>query len=178
MNQGYNLYNFEASFKKFLLAGNVKPVTVKNYLSDLRHFMGWLIFKLKTKNQKLKIDEDPVEFLAFITPELIENYKNYLIENKIPLKTTNRRLSTLRKFFSFCINQGWLKENPAKKISNVRLFDWPIFKKNQLSANQEKITNPNAKKILNQFHQDLLKENLDEKTIKNYLNDVKEFLSV
>jgi hypothetical protein len=27
-------------------------------------------------------------------------------------------LSTLRKFCTFCISQGWLKTNPAKEISN------------------------------------------------------------
>ena len=46
MDKQYNFYNFEASFKKFLLAENVSPITLKNYLSDLRHFLGWTILKL------------------------------------------------------------------------------------------------------------------------------------
>jgi site-specific recombinase XerD len=167
MSHGYNLYNFEASFKNYLLAGNVKPITIKNYLSDLRHFFGWLIFKLKVKNQELnpalregreKIENNPINFLNLITPEIIDDYKTYLYENKIPLKTINRRLSTLRKFFSFCINQGWLKENPARKISNI--------KKNKIEE------------ILNQYKQNLVKENFDTKTINSYLEDIREFLSI
>ncbi|MGB9882963.1 MAG: site-specific integrase, partial [Microgenomates group bacterium] len=116
----YNLYNLEPQFKNFLIAENISSLSLKNYLSDFRHFIGWLIFKLKVKNQKLKVDDDPLKLLAFVTSDLINEYKNYLAENKIPLKTINRRLSTIRKFFSFCISQGWLKENPAKKISNIK----------------------------------------------------------
>jgi site-specific recombinase XerD len=162
MTHGYNLYNFEALFKNYLLAGNATRITIKNYLSDLRHFFGWLIFKLKVKNQKLKIEDNPINFLNFITPEIINDYKTYLYENKIPFKTINRRLSTLRKFFSFCIDQGWLKENPAKKIANI---------KNQISKSQ-------IEEILNQYKKNLAKENFDKKTINSYLEDIREFLSI
>jgi len=181
MSKRYNLYNFEASFHHWLLAGIEKtPVntnieekqcklrqkrltktSVKNYLSDLRHFLGWLIIKLKVKNPSLNIDDLTADkFVSQITLDLIEDYKGYLLENNIPIKTVNRRLSTLRKFFSFCISQGWLKENLAKKISNV--------KKDLLEKTD----------ILLQFKKDLEKEGLDKKTIKSYLEDIQEFLSV
>ena len=157
MDKQYNFYNFEASFKKFLLAENVSPITLKNYLSDLRHFLGWTILKIKAQNKKNFENLSPLEFLNQIDESLVEEYKNYLVVNAIPAKTINRRLSTLRKFFSFCISQGWLKENPAKKIQNLKL----------------KIDS-----IISSFALSLEKENLDQKTIKSYLEVVQEFLSL
>jgi len=157
MDKQYNFYNFEASFKKFLLAENVSPITLKNYLSDLRHFLGWTILKLKVQNKKNFENLSPLEFLNQIDESLVEEYKNYLVVNAIPAKTINRRLSTLRKFFSFCISQGWLKENPAKKIQNLKL----------------KIDS-----IISSFALSLEKENLDQKTIKSYLEVVQQFLSL
>ena len=157
MDKQYNFYNFEASFKKFLLAENVSPITLKNYLSDLRHFLGWTILKLKAQNKKNFENLSPLEFLNQIDESLVEEYKNYLVVNSIPAKTINRRLSTLRKFFSFCISQGWLKENPAKKIQNLKL----------------KIDS-----IISSFALSLEKENLDQKTIKSYLEVVQQFLSL
>jgi len=152
MEKGYNLYNLEPEFKNFLLAEKISPVSLKNYLSDFRHFAGWLILKLKVKNEKLKIED------GAINHALIEEYKSYLIENNLPHKTVNRRLSTIRKFCSFCISQGWMKENPAKKIANVR--------------------HPQGVNILQQFKEDLEKENIDPQTINSYLDDVREFLSL
>ena len=157
MDKRYNFYNFEASFKKFLLAENVSPITLKNYLSDLRHFLGWTILKIKAQNKKNFENLSPLEFLNQIDESLVEEYKNYLVVNSIPAKTINRRLSTLRKFFSFCISQGWLKENPAKKIQNLKL----------------KIDS-----IISSFALSLEKENLDQKTIKSYLEVVQQFLSL
>jgi len=157
MDKWYNFYNFEASFKKFLLAENVSPITLKSYLSDLRHFLGWTILKLKAQNKKNFENLSPLEFLNQIDESLVEEYKNYLVVNAIPAKTINRRLSTLRKFFSFCISQGWLKENPAKKIQNLKL---------------------NIDSIISSFALSLEKENLDQKTIKSYLEVVQEFLSL
>jgi len=156
MSDTYNLYNLEASFKEYLLAVNHKPVSVKNYLSDIRHFFGWLILYFKSNNVRV---ESETTITQFITPNVISEYKSYLTENNIPHKTINRRLSTVRKFCSFCISQGWIKENPAKKISNIK----------------DQRSNLN---ILDQFQSDLKKEKLNESVIKSYLEDVREFLGL
>lgn len=105
MEKGYNLYNLEPQFREFLIAENISPISLKNYLSDLRYFFGWM------SSKSLKIES--------IDKKLVEEYRKYLLDNNLPHKTVNRRLSTLRKFCSFCISQGWMKENPAKKIGNI-----------------------------------------------------------
>ncbi len=108
MSNTYNLYNLEAPFKEYLLALNYKSVSIKNYLSDIRHFFGWMTLYSKSK-----------QLISIIDNKSVTEYKSYLSENNIPYKTINRRLSTIRKFCSFCISQGWMKENPAKKVGNI-----------------------------------------------------------
>lgn len=125
----YNLYNLEAPFKLFLLAGNTKPVSIKNYLSDFRHFAGWLTSR-KAESNSSNFDIQIAD---------IEGYKAYLVDSSVPLKTINRRLSTIRKFCTFCISQGWLKENVAKKVTNITL-----------TAGESK----DLHCILTQFHED------------------------
>lgn len=169
MYNQYNFYNLKASFQKYLLAGN-KKVTVKNYLSDFRHFLGWLILKFNVQNQNLKPEENLSDFFNLINSDLINKYKIYLIENKIPLKTVNRRLSTLRKFCSFCITQGWMKENPGKQVQNLKL--------NPSLRGQNQNSTLKTRELLNQFEKDLIKEKNNQSTINSYLNDVQEFLSV
>jgi len=160
MDEGYNLYNLEPEFKKYLFAEKISPVSLKNYLSDFRHFSGWMTFKLKMQNAKLKIEENAINL------SLIQEYKFYLTENNLPRKTVNRRLSTLRKFCSFCIAQGWMKENPAKQIQNLKV-------KSQNYNSKVKIES-----ILDQFENDLKKERNNSQAITSYLDDVREFLSI
>src|SRR3989339_450138 len=118
MQEGYNLYNLEPQFKSFLTAGNVSPITIKNYLSDFRHFAGWLEHHNSTDFQKQPVSTNFNQF-QLISTRIISEYRSYLVKNNLPHKTINRRLSALRKFFSFCISQGLMKENPAKQISNI-----------------------------------------------------------
>jgi len=160
MNQQYNFYNLEASFKKFLLAENkiIKTISINNYLSDLRHFLGWLIFRLKNYNIELDLENlSNFNLLAEnITQSNLEQYKGYLVQNKIPHKTINRRLSTLRKFCTFCISQGWMKENPAKKIRNASDTNFSL---------------------LNEFKKALEQSELEKNEINETVENIQEFLN-
>lgn len=136
MQNQYNQYNLEAPFRTYLSAENISPISLKNYLSDLRHFLGWFqgeqrssSFSVHSSQNKAVVKEFNADsgvtqglqndVLAAITPNMIAEYKSYLSANGVPTKTVNRRLSALRKFFTFAISQGWTKENPAKKINNI-----------------------------------------------------------
>ena len=114
----HNLYNLEPSFKEYLLSVNISLTSLKNYLSDFRHFSGWIIGNsqnvISNSNSSASLTVE-----SLITANNISEYKSYLVSNNIPHKTINRRLSTVRKFCIFCISQGWMKNNPAKKINNV-----------------------------------------------------------
>lgn len=159
----YNLYNLQASFKKYILSGNAKlsPVSIRNYQSDLRHFLGWYVFYLKASPKYTRFlgdFESDSSLFSILDEKIVEEYKQYLRLNRIPFKTINRRLSTLRKFCSFCISQGWLRDNPAKKIANSG-------------------TVKEYKFFLNEFKGALEKDELIPLEIRGVVSDVEEFLS-
>jgi len=161
INNQYNLSNLEADFLLFLKSANIAEITLKNYLSDINHFFGWLEFYLKSKNLQFTIYNS--QFVTkWFTQEIIREYKNFLAANNIPRKTVNRRLSTLRKFGSFCVSQQWLKENPAKQIANVTEHG---------TANME------HEGVLREFETSLKNEGQTPVTIKNYLSDIRQFLN-
>lgn len=112
MDKQYNSYNFEASFKNYLLAENISSVTLKNYLSDIRHYLGFI------QQSQIKIGATNV-----LTIESVNGYFSYLSNLALPQSTVNRRLSTIRKFGSFCISQGWMSENPAKHMNNLKIAE-------------------------------------------------------
>jgi site-specific recombinase XerD len=146
-------------FKNYLIIKKTSPVTAKNYLVDVKHFLNWLSQKTGVKYQVVG-----KSIFSLFTEETINEYKNDLLSEKTPFSTLNRRLSALRKFGQFGKEQGWLKENPAAKISNV----------NQETANQkENLT----EQILQNFQHQLTKEKASGLTIKNYLSDLKHFLN-
>lgn len=161
MYKRYNLYNPEPYFKKYLLAGNVAPVTVKNYLSDFRHFWGWLIFKLRANTGVDLAQIGREKIISYLRVANLQEYRDYLVENNLPRKTINRRLSTLRKFCSFCILQGWMEKNPAKQISNVK----------KIKRLEKDVSLDQA---LNKFKEKLANEAGAEKT-SLIISDIKEF---
>ena len=113
----YNLYNLEPKFRNFLHAENISSVSLRNYLSDLRHFIGWLVTSNKyQKNTNL------AENISSLNPDIIEEYKDRHIKSGLPHKTINRRLSALRKFFLFCQKEGLITSNPAKAVNNISLL--------------------------------------------------------
>jgi len=146
--QGYNLDNYRQEFKQYLIAEKKSSNTIRNYLSDLRHFFGWL-----------SVDYGDLR-LNQVGSEIIEAYRQSLIEDETPTKTINRRLSTLRLFFKFCISQNWIKKNPAKKITN---FDG---KKDSL------------KELSRQFFISLKKTGRGEKEINVFQQDIQEFSQI
>lgn len=179
----YNLYNLEHIFKTYLTAVKAfSKSTVKNYLSDFRHFCGWLNSIAYSSNlnnnggqqqsdlieqSELKNGENsrPENISSYIDSLLIDHYKSYLISSKLPLKTINRRLSTLRQFCSFCISQGWMSENPAKKIRNISKIGL-ISPMGPISP------------ILTKFSTSLSSLGLPRATIDQTARDINEFLEI
>lgn len=171
----YNFYNLEASFIHFLNSGNksLSTVTIKNYISDLRHFFGWFIFRLKA-SQDYSHYVEKLDLPALITQCLdkliVAQYRSYLVENNIPLQTANRRLSTLRKLSGFFISQRWINENPTLNLRNITNKMDSDTKKDYIRADTTGL-------IINEYKKALESQELNSQVVKTYLKDVNEFIN-
>jgi len=146
-------------FKNYLQIQKASPVTTKNYLIDINHFLDWLAQKTGVKYQIVG-----KAIFGLFTEETLNEYKADQLTQKIPLSTLNRHLSALRKFGQFGIASGWLKENPANKIINPN-------SESSFNAKDQGI------KILADFQKQLEREKASSLTIKNYLSDLRHFLN-
>jgi len=154
-----NYLDLENSFKIYLSkVRKVNPRTIKNYLSDFRHFWQWLKLKsLAKENQVLS----PLLIITKIDFSVLENYKKYLSANKIAKSTTKRRLATIRVFCQFCLNQHWITKNPALGLTNPTN------------------TTPKEKEIndlISKFGAYLKSQGSSKNTVKNYTADVRQYL--
>jgi len=122
----------------------LKALTIKNYRADLRHFLSWLPLKLEN-----------------LTPNHLEDYKKYLLTNKMAKSTINRKLATVRSFCQFCTNKGLLKQNPAHNLTNSPF----------LRSEDKKIHD-----LVSKFGSFLKKNRASRNTIKNYTADVRQYL--
>jgi site-specific recombinase XerD len=157
------MFDLPSSFKAYLKVKGASYNTIKNYLADLNHFLAWLELTLRGEN--IALDRSlPELFVRYFEPNYLAKYKNYLVQNQLPVATVNRRLSTLRTFGGFCISQAWISENPAKNISNVAIKQYS----NETTGGKE---------LLIEFRKSLEAEKTSANTIKNYLADIKNFLT-
>ena len=140
---------FITQFKNYLSSQKKNPskITIKNYLSDIKKFVAWY-------EKTFNLSFTP----SSISPQIIELFKKDYSDD-LSIKSINRYLSSLRKFFSFLLLQ--------KKIS-VNPFETPQ------KENQTKDLDPFH---LRSFKNYLYVTDSSSLTIKNYLNDIKQFLS-
>lgn len=166
--------NLPNTFAQYLTVEGNSPITIKNYLSDLNHFLAWMEITLKSKN--LPYSEGESFFISrYFNTELVQNYRAYLLSNEIPTATVNRRLSTLRTFGKFCLSQGWVKENPTNTLSNQNPLRPVPYGTGTTRGTQ-------SEAVIKQFKTYLEKEKTSaghltsSNTIKNYISDIREYL--
>ncbi|MBI3385624.1 site-specific integrase [Candidatus Gottesmanbacteria bacterium] len=148
----------ENGFINFLADRGTSEKTRKNYRSDTRHFLGWAQLTIESNFRRFPTTH--IEFLTALTPDVVGEYKKYLLQNRIPASTVNRRLSAIRNFFRFCLAQSWIKKNPTENLTGV-------------SSAHRKYA---MEELLSAFGRDLVAEGASKVTVKNYTNDVQQFL--
>jgi len=148
-----------SSFRLYLKAQKKKENTIRNYLQDSEYFFSWLSSQTKGSSPQTLLG-DPNKISQNITVKNLIAYQRFLEKNEVSPTTINRRLSSLRQLTKFFLSQGWLKENPTKKLTNISV---------------EKKTDKTSQ-ILEKFAKALEEEGKSKTTIRNYLSDVKGFL--
>lgn len=167
--------NLEQSFKLYLTkTKGLSRRTVKNYLVDYRHFVDWLKKaqgEISTKENlqglespTLKVEESAEkkdQKLTKITKNLLKRYRAYLSSSDVAKSTVKRRLSTIRIFCQFLLNQNLIDKDPSVGLENPS------------------DTTPEEKKIeelITKFRRHLDSENLSPNTVKNYVADARNYL--
>lgn len=148
------------NFINYLTNKNLSKKSLKNYKSDINHFTSWLIMKVRTYGSFVESLE---ETLPFLSQDTASEYREYLEKNKIPLKTINRRLATLRHFSNFLIEENLITYNFMDGIQNKKHHK--ISKDNTLLP------------LVNDFKAYLIGKKVSESTVKNYTSDVKQFIN-
>lgn len=154
-----------SGFSQYLELTGASDSTIKNYLSDIHTFIVWLEGRDDTK----EIASD-YTVISSVTKKTVEDYFVYLGEHGISDSLKLRILASLRKFFTFCLDQGWISTNPAKEISvNNKTID-PLL--------TTKISSDDVYgSIFKQYEQILEKDGASEATMKNYSSDARQFLN-
>ncbi|MGE5042139.1 MAG: site-specific integrase [Candidatus Levyibacteriota bacterium] len=136
------------SYREYLLKDH-SFVTVKNYISDVNHFINWT-------SRELGIDLSPDMF----SRSVIDNYYTSLLNSShegmetYSHKSLKRHLSSLRSFTLYLESRGFLEHNPFLK--------------------QPVPEAPNPWKI-DEFKTYLYKKGSSKLTIKYYINDIQSF---
>lgn len=156
------LDSIKNNFNKYLTSLGISAKSHKNYRSDISHFAGWLILKIRTFGSYV---ENLTEAVPFLSKDLAVEYKNYMIENATPLKTVNRRLSTLRHLSRFLVSTQVIDADFMTDIENVS---------DVKEAKAVRVANHPS---IEEFRSYLEAEKISPNTIKNYLSDIKQFMS-
>ena len=98
---------------------DISPVTVRNYLSDLRSFVVW--YETKSLNSAT------VGFdLTKITTPTLTRYRSYLQSQlKLAPASINRYLVTLKSYFALAVEGQKITTNPAKVVKLIPLIKSP-----------------------------------------------------
>ena len=136
-------------FENKLRSSSLSDKTIRNYLSDVSQFSSWMITLVGTN-----------EFIPSLSSSIIEKYRDSMIINAVTPKTVNRRLSAIRLLGRYLCDNGLLSHNPAQNVANIK-----IQEENEYQH------------ILEEFKKYLEKQSISPKTIRNYISDVRGFLS-
>jgi len=147
------------NFVKYLDNLGLTSATHKNYRSDLNHFTGWLILRIRSFGSYIETLSDSIPFLNKL---MASEYRGYLFENNIPVKTINRRLSTLRHLSKFMLLSGLSDSDFMQGVENIS--EGKSFKKVPAE-------------VLQAFQAYLEAEKVSKNTVKNYVSDVRHFLA-
>ena len=146
------------NFTEYLSGLGISPKSHKNYRSDISHFTEWVILKLRSFGSYVESLSEAVPFLSL---NIAKDYKNFMLENKVPGKTINRRLSTLRHLSKFLYSSHSTDFDFTTGLENI---SFSKTKKQSLTP------------IISDFQSYLESQKVSKNTVKNYVSDIRQFL--
>jgi site-specific recombinase XerD len=143
------------------MTSSVTPTSQRTPVDNfviLQPFKSWLINKNYSPATIRNYLSDTNQFFDFANNQDIFSSETVSLYLKNISKDSNysRYLSSLSKFFQFALDQSLTKTDPLK------------------AALKDK--KPNSDEIINQYSEYLNKKHFSESTVKNYINDIKQFI--
>jgi integrase/recombinase XerD len=108
---------------------DLRPATVRNYLSDLRQFVAWCEAQWRDETQGEEA-QDALPSIAFaaaaVTTPTITAYRAYLqTTHGLRPASINRALISLKRYFTWAVDAGLIARDPAKVVKLVEQVDPP-----------------------------------------------------
>src|SRR3990172_158480 len=161
MKMAINNDEIVLGFLESLYKEGISKVSIANYHSDVNHFFSWFARRISLTGVYLETFSD---ILPFLKKDSGRNYKEFLVQVKLPTSSINRRLSSLRRLSRFLLSRGLLAFDFMEATGNLGRYQ----KEGQTLAG-----NP----LLTEFEKHLTLESSSKNTVKNYVSDVRHFLS-
>ncbi len=130
-------------FKHFLIENRSSYLTIKNYIIDIEQFLSWTAEVTKTD---IELTKRQKHVLDCISSELIEEYKMRLLNDaKFSPASVNRKLSSLRKYTSWCIQKGYIRNQIDIRIiqhtsQEAQTTPLPSIKLEQLTTFEKQLS--------------------------------------
>jgi len=126
MEKRYNLAQLSSILRQIITSQgpSLSKVTIKNYVSDLRHFLSWF------QSSKIDAGSNGNQLETLLSSSTLETYVSRLQVTSTPRTTINRRLSSIRLLSQFCAANNLAKNN---QIANIKMRP----KKIPLNVNEE-----------------------------------------
>jgi integrase/recombinase XerD len=94
---------------------DLRPATVRNYLSDLQHFMAWCETAWSEGQETVQ-----VFVLERVATPTLTRYRDYLQHDlQLQSATINRHLVSLKRYFGWATDQQFIARNPASVVKLV-----------------------------------------------------------
>ncbi len=107
-------------FRNYLYVFNASPLTIKNYIIDIKQFLEWVAKNEPTEGRESLFTHKGAIF-SLLSDEVAQDYKSYLLtSNEFTNLSINRKLSSLRKFFGWARQEGLIKSDV--ELHNVSKF--------------------------------------------------------
>ena len=153
----YKPDSVKKDFFKYLTSRELSLKSFKNYKSDISHFIAWAMLKIRSFGSYV---ESLTEIVPFLSDKFAVEYRHFMVQNGVPVKTVNRRLSTLRNLSRFLFQSHTLDSDFTKDLKNIGT-----------SPKNRRKGSP----VTNDFKSYLEEQKVSPNTIKNYLSDVRHF---
>ena len=98
------------------------PVTIKNYLIDVKQFLAWTQV-VTSVNEAWEIKDQNI--FSRINPEIIEEYKKRLLSQGFSPLTINRKLSSVRNFVRWATKEKIIENDQVFKALNTKQVAYP-----------------------------------------------------